>query len=1084
MKSNRVSVIVAHDKDVAWKQVSARMSSILSEGLIQSFCVLTVQSDLSLGIDPAMEVWGLSAEGEVVHQSVTLLGYLSSLGQVSEIAIAGVRCDGSSAEFNEFESRELNAALIELRQLLTRFATNLKQRHYRLAIIGEGEMAPGNPFFNPIVDANVVVLPRDISMTLAVARPIVRDNELTFVAHAAMELSSVLGLWSTMNSGPLEDVKHAPLGVSGYRLHFFSSRVKGLVTPPLPISDLVDDSSELPLPSGYSSVDNQSTLIERYATTIYPENMVFSDIEEPDDHIRRSWREIAVSYVAEFVRTLRSVPSMLKLGFRGDIDVIGANALDRLLGGADARIRPIIPNDDDSVDRYLTAETIEETIRDIEYREDRPIAGALSPEQWEVLATQIFGIADAHPAADGVRLTVMPPSLLVRDKMFVAPKVPNVGSFIEAVLPPPPAEVDANPSSHQETDEPPPPDSKDSVDDDGNESAETAIADTQDEYVPQPIVFTMPGDIDLMALREAVRRSGIERPNLESDESGHDSIDLEVGDTVIQVDRDDFSLIGRLTRRFDAEFNKAEEAVIRSLEELRSLPSRFTSTDFGGVSRSVFITIAIALAVVFISLATHDPLRSFFSFDWMSLRNRDFVWVAFSSIVLVVGIATMPTGRWKNWQSRIMIMSAICAGLLGFEFVVFDFVRDKVIEIPWGSTTAFLAALILIGTSAVLALSIWRNSVSDDPIRRRLARLLCIVVWVYVVFGLSSFIAGPESFIVNWEDGTRLRLLLAAQFVGWLCLLMGLLVIVAVRVRQRNAFSLYDIKFRWAQENLTHAIDARRHLRVAYLQWFSTAAMLSRIVWYPLGQEATDRVPFDGELTSDESILKFDLAEIRLSERGHIALLAQLRQMFVREGWLKKQFEFAREAYKIEMAEITHDPIDKHDPMACVQTPTIDNLRDGDARGDRFGFAKKLLDGSFDTRLLSSATRNNLDTVYANILGDQQMHQVSHAQNEFSSGLEFLSDIIPSEVSALPPFLLKTLLVPSDDSLKMANQLWWPQTSLLSFPATSHAQIHPSDVLALEKLNDSVVMMAILVGLSDSFINSDVTCVMDLPAAT
>jgi hypothetical protein len=1078
MKNNRVSVVVAHELDSAWKDVSARMSTILTEGLVQSFCVLTVNSDASLGIDPPIQVLSISAEGELYSQSTTLLGHLSSLGQVSEIAIAGVRCDGSNAEFNESESRQLNMALVELRQLLTKFATNLTQRNYRIAIIGEGEKAPGSPFFTPLADANVVAMPRDISMTQAVARPILRENSQSFVAHAAMELSSILGLWATMNSSPLDGITHAPLGVSGYRLHLFSSRVKGLVTPPLPISDLVDDSSELPLPSGYSAVDNLTTLMDRYASAIFPSNMVFDALEEPDPYVRRSWREIGVDYISEFVRTLRSTPSMLRHGFKGEIDVIGANALDRLLGGADARIRPIVPVDDDDVSPFVSIDAIEETIRSIEFREGRPIAGAVEPDQWDTLVTQVLGIADAHPQVSEVRQTVMPDSLLVRDKAHIAPRTTDIGSLVETILPPTPKVENIAVLADDSEVQAPSPDNEgeDSPQADESNSSENSPA------LVEPVVFMAPGDIDLEALRDAVRRSGIERPYIENQNTDDGVVDLELGDNAIQIDRDVTSLISRLTVRFDQEFNKSEESVISSLSELRSLPGRFTATEIGGVSRSVFITIAVALAVIVMSLATHDPVRSFFSFDWMSRRNRDFVWVAFSSVVLVVGIATMPTGRWKNWQSRTMITSAICAGILGVEFVVFDFVRDKVVALPWGATTALMATFILLGTCGVLLLSIWRNSVSEDPIRKRLSRIMCLVLWVYLVFGLSSFVAGPESFIVDWEDGTRRKLLIATQFVGWLCLLMGTLVIVAVRVRQRNAFSFYNEKFKWAQENLTHSIDARRHLRVAYLQWLSTAAMLSRIVWYPLGREASDRVPFEGELTSDESILKFDLAEIQLSERGHIALIAQLKQMFVREGWLKKQFEFAREAYKIELAEITHDPSDQHDPLACVGTPSIDSLRQGDARGDRVAFAQKLLEGSFDETLLSSATWNNLDAVYANILSDEQMHQVDHAQNSFDSGIQFLSDIVPNEASTLPPFLLRSLLVPSDESLKLKNQLWWPRTSLLSLPPTNHAEVHSSDVLALEKLNDSVVMLAVLVGVSEAFINSDVTCVEDIAA--
>jgi hypothetical protein len=1081
MKNNRVCIFIAHEYDSAWKLISPRLKDVLSEGLIQEFCVLTVIANAEIGVDPEVEVTRIDASGDVVRHSSSLLGYLSSLGAVDGITLAAVRCDSSDAEFNEIESRDLDRAVKKARQLLMRFAADLVQHNFRIAVIGEGEKAPGSPFFSPIADANVVAMPRDISMTMAVARPIFRENEQTFVAHAAMELSSILGLWTTMDSGPLDDFRQTPLGKAGYRLHLFSSRVKGLVTPPLPIADLVDDSSELPLPSGYSAVENLSTFMERYASTVFPSNMVFTEIEEPDSHIRRSWRDIVGAYISEFGRTLRSIPSMMNHGFRGEIDVIGANALDRLLGGADAKIRPIIPAEDEEADASVTLQVIEETIRDIEYRQDRPLVGVVSPEEWEKLITQVLGVADAHPQVDALRQTVMPAGLLVRDKTYLAPNAPSIGSLVEMIVPRP-AEPISEPSVEQADEGPVVPDADTPVTSEEFESEQTEeVAEEKSEEAADAVeteLVTPFAAIDINALREAVRRSGIERSDAHT--ANGDAVDLQAQGVAAEVDKQDKTLVGSLTSRFDKEFNNSEESVLGALNELRTLPGRFKSSDFGRVSRSVFITIAIALAAIVVSLSTHNPLRSVFSFDWVSSRNRDFIWVAFSSIVFIIGIATMPSGKWRNWQSRIMFTSALCAGILGFEYVIFDFARDKIVSIPWGGTTAFVGTIILLATCGLILFSMWRNSVSEDSIRKRLARVMSFILWLYVVTGLSAYIAGSESFIINWENGTRLRFLIATQFVSWLCLMMGLFVIVAVRVRQRNAFSRYQERFNWAEMNLTASIDARSHLRVAYMQWLSTAAILSRVIWYPLGREANDRIPFEGKLASDESILKFDLAEIELSERGHTALLAQLKQLFVREGWLKKQFEYARESYKAELAEITQDPIDMHDPLACVGAPSIEDLVSGEARGDRYEFAKKLVGGEFDAMLLSSATLNNLDAVYANILSDVHLHNVEEAQNDFDSGANFLSDIVPGQPTTLPPFILRGLLVPGDESLKLKNHLWWPQTSLISSPSSDHATIHASNVLALERLNDSVVMIAVLVGLSEAFINSDVTCVEDL----
>jgi hypothetical protein len=62
----------------------------------------------------------------------------------------------------------------------------------------------------------------------------------------------------------------------------------------------------------------------------------------------------------------------------------------------------------------------------------------------------------------------------------------------------------------------------------------------------------------------------------------------------------------------------------------------------------------------------------------------------------------------------------------------------------------------------------------------------------------------------------------------------------------------------------------------------------------------------------------------------------------------------------------------------------------------------------------------------------------------------------------------------------MDVQLWWPRTALLGSPEQEHLTLHPSRVLRLDRLDDSVVMVAVLTETSSAFLNSDVVCVSDL----
>jgi hypothetical protein len=671
----------------------------------------------------------------------------------------------------------------------------------------------------------------------------------------------------------------------------------------------------------------------------------------------------------------------------------------------------------------------------------------------------VLGITDGAGSSNALREVVMPSSILVREKSSIAPNVPNVGAVVRAVMPPEivTSLIQSPQDAHDES------------------VVEEEENDSEIEEV-QVQTFVMPGEVDLMALREAVRRSGMERPQVEQ---GPES-DAIVGDVAVLVDRADRTLVGRVTRRFDDEFRKSEESTIESLHQLRQLPGLFRSGNVGKVSSSVIFAIALALGLVIVSLASQGVFQSFWSFDWMSRRNRDFLWLIFSTLLLVVAIAALFSGGRRTWQGRTMLLASVCTGILAVEFVAFGVVYDDLIASEISRETAIVGALILLGTLVVTWLAITRNILSEDPIRKRVGRLLAIFAWFYVVVGLSSYIAGPVSFINDWEDSTRLRSVIAAQFVGWVCLVVASLVVVSIRVRQSNAFGVYTERFNWAQENLTYSIDARRHLRAAYTQWLMLSASIARIVWYPLGREASERTPFEGLVSGDETILKFDLAQVGLSQQGHVALLSRLRQMFVKPGWMRTQFNFAKNAYMSETAFVTGNPINQHDPLGCIAVPPITGILENNVQGDRFGFAQQLCEGQFDNTLLASATNNNLDTVYADILTDQRMHEVSKAQNDFDTGSDFLVDIVPPVRSTLPPRLINALSSSGDSSTQMSSHLWWPDTSILNTPSFSVDHVQKSEVVTLDKLNDSVVLMAILVELSEAFTGSVVNIVENL----
>ena len=1061
MTNRAIQVIVIHEKDTAWPSVRTRIETLMAEGYLWPFVILTVGPGGTIGADPSVEVVNFSAAGASVSHQTTLLGYLAGLGSIHGVTTVALRCDSAASPDNAAESADIDSAVRKIDLLLVRFATSLARRTLRVAVIGEEEQAPGAPFFAKDANANVIVLPRDVSMNRAVARPVLRENGETFVAHAATEICSILGLWTSMDASPLESIEMQPSGMPGYTVHLVGSRVKALLAPPLPVNDLVDDSGVLPLPRGFSPVDNLAVLVERYADVVFPANMRFAPLERPDASHRENWPSLGKAYLREFWRTFKGFPSIVRRGFQGEMDAVGAVALDRLLGGAEGRIRPIIPDENGSADHIISDDLVENLIRDIEFRDGRPVVGGVTTEQWESLIVGVLGIADGNDQSQANREVVMPSSILVRDKTFLAPDRPTVSEMIRAVMPPRETELELD-------------ESPDILEGDG-------LAELEDGHAPQEVTMLAQGDVDLEALRDAVRRGGMGRPEatVEPDEEP----DLVAGGSVVEVDRAGHTLIGYLTRLFDREFTKSEDSTVECLNELRQFPARFRAAEFGRVSWAVVVTFALSLSAVLISLATHAPFRAVFSMDWMSRRNRDFLWVGFSTLVLVVAVAALlSTGR-RSWQGRTVIIAAVCAGILAMEYVLFDPVRNAILRSGHGLVDATVAIAIFAMTTTVMTVAIIRNWSSEDPIRRRVGRLMAIILWVYATFAMCSYIAGPESFIIDWSDQTRHKFLVAVQFVAWVSLFVSVGVVVAIRVEQQNMYGREQARFAWAQDNLVHSIDARRHLRTAYTHWLILASALSRIVWHPLGREATERTAFDGSLTGDESILKFDLAEIELSSEGRTALLAQLKQRFVRKGWLKVQFDIARSTYQTRRAFVTGDPMEDHDPVGCPSVPSVESLLEDAAQGDRFEFAKVLLAGEVDQRLLAGATNENLEDVYSSLMLDERMHTVTRAQNEFGTGFDFLADIVPEEPAALPPRLLSTLYVASDDATRMNSHLWWPDAEIIARPECEFVERHSGVAMSTERMNDSVVLMAVLVDISRDFRNTDVKLIVEASLA-
>ena len=289
------------------------------------------------------------------------------------------------------------------------------------------------------------------------------------------------------------------------------------------------------------------------------------------------------------------------------------------------------------------------------------------------------------------------------------------------------------------------------------------------------------------------------------------------------------------------------------------------------------------------------------------------------------------------------------------------------------------------------------------------------------------------------SDATRQRLLISGLVLGGFMFVAGIGVvsILWVRIEFRNRDR--GIRFNFAADEAIRASRARRRLKFFMTQWLGTASAISRIVWRPLGEVTEVGQRDAAAMQADAELLKLQVAELRLTPHGDEILLARLRSLMVRPGWLTDQYRQAATTYVADDPRVLAAdlPLEEQPrPETCPSTPAIEDVLDGTAEGLRWGFVRSLYSGALDGALQEKLGEYSPSEIYRILLDSEQAASVHEFADDVTSSKfggspqEFFEDVLPDSKPSLPVGIVDQAFVANDQRVQMTPFLCWPEDLL------------------------------------------------------
>ena len=961
----------------------------------------------------------------------------------------------------------------------TTYAPNVDVKQIRLGVFCEGQVASSLDLFVNSAALNLAVVPRDSQIHGGMAQPITELQHELLVSHIQVEVATLFGLWREMSSCIVDNFEPVRGGDDRVWLRFVSSRALILECPPLPIASVVDGENDLATPVDCDSFPSPEERIASFVRSIYPEDLRFEPTQPPTGHVEEDARSFWRRYISEFGQTLVRLPTLLVRDVQSDLNEISAMVLQEALGGSNSTIRVLYSNSNGiggAAD--ITPEQIEKMIDRLVAESEPSRRLVLDSQHWNQLVMKTLSFVDGSEIAADSRELIGQENWLVVDKSVLSPAADELSTTLKAF---------AN-------------------------CVKSNLPDLRDEFRPQADseesqVSQLPSKIfggeesERISAAEMTMSSvdgsstNVEKPLLEDPSSATvpaetvwtiDNVNakfsapFEPTDVRAVAGLESPTVLTEVASEFSREADKAGMRIREIIGRLRRIPSEFAPRDARVISGTVRWSIVMGIALAYFVTGSLTDRRSWLSGDKMSAYTRDFTWVSASTLIVCLSVAGLLVKTKGRWQARVIFALVVCTALIGVQWTFFRAIRDFIFRSQTLQTTAIVGTLVTVATVVVALISIARNRLSSNVLRRRFAEFLRALLVGFLVIGVTAYFGSDRSPLRDLSSQSQQRLAFLGYLIAASLVFGGGAVHAFVVLREKYRLNLLAETLKWAEGELLESVHAERILRRAAIQWIGSATVLARLIQYPLGRVVTDNADNSDQMIEvDPNLMKFEKEALKLSDRGRHGLASRLRMLFIRRGWLSSQHHnlvrsFQRDwAFSRGLEESSSTLVE---PTSCPVAPTWDQVMSESVRGSRWQFMKSVFDGKYDESLLIRSAEVRLEDAYSTILSDRSAHSVGDSSD--LDARDYFRRLVPNGAKLLDGGLVSTIFGGNDPRQQMQTHIWWPRDLVaLTEPQNSGAQVmsvRESEILSPDRISSTIRLFGSCVSVSELFTTDEI----------
>jgi hypothetical protein len=1019
-----LSIFLFSSKDSVLKHVFERFQETARDDM-KTFIYLDVDENTEENVDPIVSIAG---GGSAALRNVRLFDWLA-------VNFAHLKIMRVITLLSDFDDQDVLRTLIRgtsaLRSSQKKLALHLEVQEFRVFAAEIGSEPPRQGFFEQGIHGNLVIIPLDSSVHGVVSRPVVKSNLPLMVDHISTEIATIFCLWKEMEEGILGSLKVRSTGnADDVFVRFVSSRVSILKCPPLPVADLISASGDLPAVNRFFAAPEPEIGLKRLIPKVYPKKLIFENEAMPDgiEETIRS-RNYLFRYLKEVCGASFHMPRFLIQGLQSEIDEMAGIALQEAVGGNESTIKVLFPSSiENSTATQINQEYIDTVIAKISEKSETPVLDAIGANTWKEIVESVLSVVDGSEAGTEFRKVLGDERFLLTSRDVLGPSVDQLEPLLLEIYG---TEIFGEIKSVE------------NVALDLNESGELETVNQNE----------LDGDSDAPQTNGA----NFSNPNEEDVSSRRKN------------------LLSSITQEITLNAKNAHDRAAEILVNLHELPNKFGAKNVEGISSAVNMAVLLGISILYLTIGTVTPARYWLSFEKMTDIGRELLWTVSSTLVLLFGLAGLVIKTGKKWQGRFIAFISISVLILGAEVVFFDRIRDFISNLDFIRFSEIVGVIILATVVAVVFVSAARNRLSDSVFRRKYANAVMLLLWVYSLVGVTAYLGQDQSILqTNLLESRRLGMATLGLVFSIALILASAVVVGVVIVRERKKLNRASLELNWCIDELHKSADAQRRLNAARIQWLGTAAVLARVLRLPLGAEASLHVELTPNSSSFNKALKCDVNSLNLTVKGEQALSARVRQLFIRDGWLTRQYSIMIEQYRNEISVLLgldNDETKNENPESCPAVPLIQDVLNGNAKGGRWSFLRSVFAGRYDEALIAVTGEVSLSSAYSNVVRDPDTHTVGETGLTIS---EYLGRLVPKVRQSLPGEVVSTLFIANDDRQKLNCYVWWPSEFVSPANDKIEFKLMQSKVYAPSKLNSWVNVLSSCVLVSEFFALSEV----------